>query len=291
VPPPSPSPLAAVVSLVAAMLSFQVGAAIAKQLIPAIGAPGTTALRIGLSALLLCLARRPWRRWPERSALPTLIAYGLSLGTMNFVFYMALKTIPLGIAVGLEFTGPLAVALLGSRRRLDLVWLAFAVLGLALLLPIADGGAALDRTGVMFALAAGVCWALYIVFGQQAGHRLGSAAPTWGLLIAACEIVPVGIADAGRAMFSWSVLPLGLGVAFLSSALPYSLEMTALRRLSSKTYGTFMAVEPALAALTGLILLHERLTTLQVIGITAVMIAAVGTLGNEPGVADVADGV
>jgi len=138
------SPLAATVSLVVAMISFQAGASVAKQLIPVVGAPGTTALRLGISALTLCLAQRPWRTIPSREAFPVVLAYGLSLGTMNFVFYNAIRTIPLGIAVGLEFTGPLAVALLGSRRRLDFLWLALAVIGLLFLLPIGGASSSLD---------------------------------------------------------------------------------------------------------------------------------------------------
>src|SRR4051812_45691250 len=276
----------AVAGLVAAMLSFQVGASLAKQLIPVVGAPGTTALRLGISALLLVVIARPWRAVPSRTALPVLVAYGLALGTMNFVFYMSLKTIPLGIAVGLEFTGPLSVALLGSRRRLDFLWLAFAVAGLALLLPTTRSAGTLDRAGVGYALAAGACWALYIVFGQRAGRAVGAAASTWGVLIAACEIVPIGAANAGTALVSPRVLPLGLAIAIMSSALPYTLEMIALRRLSMKTYGTFMSVEPALAALAGLAILHEHLPVVQWLGIGAVIVAAGGTLGHEERLAD-----
>lgn len=264
------------------MLSFQVGASIAKQLMPVIGAPATTGLRLGLSAIVLIVLRRPWRQLPARRHLPLLLAYGLSMGTMNFVFYEAIKRIPLGIAVGLEFTGPLTVALLASRRRLDFVWLALAVVGVALLLPMATADGALDPVGVGYALAAGVCWALYIVFGQRAGLAVGASASTWGVLIGACEIVPIGLADAGRAMFAPAILPLGLGVALLSSALPYSLEMMALRRLTAKTYGTLMSVEPALAALAGLALLGERLSATQWLGIAAVMVASIGTLEHEP---------
>jgi len=277
---------AALISLVVAMLSFQVGASVAKQLIPLVGAPGTTALRLGISALVMVVARRPWRSLPSRAAVPVLVAYGLSLGTMNFVFYQSLRTIPLGIAVGLEFTGPLAVALLGSRHRMDYLWVALAVLGLACLLPVTRASAHLDPSGVAYALAAGVCWALYIVFGKKAGHTHGAEASTWGMLIAAAAIVPIGVADAGRALLTADVLPRGFAVAMLSSALPYSLEMVALRRLSTKTYGTLMSVEPAIAALAGLLLLGEHLALLQWVGIGAVMVASVGTLGDEPSVTE-----
>jgi inner membrane transporter RhtA len=280
------SPFAATVCLIIAMASFQAGASIAKQLIPIVGAPGTTALRLGISALLLGVAARPWRTIPSRAALPVVLAYGLSLGTMNFVFYNAIRTIPLGIAVGLEFTGPLAVALFGSRRRLDFLWLALAVVGLLFLLPISGTSSSIDPTGVAFALAAGACWALYIVFGQKAGRAHGTSASTWGMIVGACLIVPVGLADAGTALFSPAILPMGLGVAVLSSAFPYTLEMVALRQLSAKTYGTLMSLEPALAALAGLLLLHERLTLTQWLAIGAVMIASVGTLGQESATAD-----
>ena len=277
----APSTAAAVVSLVVAMTSFQAGASIAKQLIPVIGAPGTTALRLGLSALIVCVLQRPWRSLPSRSALGVILVYGLALGTMNFVFYMALRTIPLGIAVALEFTGPLAVALAGSRRRTDFLWIALAVLGLLFLLPIARTERSLDPAGVAFALAAGVCWALYIIFGQKAGRAHGPSASTWGMLIAATFTVPLGVALTGRDLLSPAVLPMGLAVAVLSSAVPYTLEMIALRQLATKTFGTLMSLEPAVAALAGLLFLNERLTLTQWLAIGAVMVASMGTVRDE----------
>jgi inner membrane transporter RhtA len=278
----STSSFAAVVSVLVAMLSFQAGASIAKSLIPQIGAPGTTALRLAISALILCVVQRPWRSVPSRAAMPVVLAYGVALGTMNFVFYEALKTIPLGIAVGLEFTGPLAVALAASRRRLDLVWVALAVVGLLCLVPFDWSGVHLDPAGVGFALAAGAGWALYIIYGQKAGRAHGSTAATWGLLIAAIVIAPIGILDAGVGPLSGAVLPKGLAVAVLSSALPYSLERVALRRLSARVYGTLMSLEPAVAALAGLMLLQEQLSVTQWLGIAAVMIASAGALGHDP---------
>jgi inner membrane transporter RhtA len=272
----------AITSLLAAMLSFQVGASIAKGLITAVGAPGTTALRLGLSALMLCIMQRPWRDPPSRTHIRVILVYGVALGTMNFVFFTALSRIPLGIAVGLEFTGPLAVALFASRRRLDLLWLALAVIGVVCLLPIAPSASHLDAVGVAFALAAGACWALYIIYGQKAGRAHGPNASTWGLIVAAVLIAPIGVFDAGTALISKSVLPGGLAVAVLSSALPYTLEMRALRRLSAKSYGTLMSLEPALAALIGFLLLSERLSLLQWAGIVSVMVASLGTLGHEP---------
>jgi inner membrane transporter RhtA len=272
----------AVTAATVAMVSFQLGATFAKQLIPTLGSPGTTALRLGLSALLLVALQRPWRSMPARSAWPMLLAYGVSLGAMNSVFYLALRTIPLGVAVAIEFVGPLAVAVLASRRRIDYLWVALAAIGLSLLLPIAPGGTALDPAGVLYALLAGVGWALYIVFGQKAGQVQGASASTWGLVIAALLTVPVGIASAGTQLFDPAVLPFGLGVAIFSSALPYTLEMIALRRLSAKTFGTLMSFEPAIAALAGVAILSERLTPTQWLAIGAIICASVGAVAGEP---------
>ena len=277
-PPPTGT---AVLSAAIAMVSFQVGATFAKQLIPVIGAPGTTALRLGLSALILVVLQRPWRSMPSRSAWPVVAAYGVSLGAMNWVFYLALSRIPLGIAVAIEFVGPLAVAVWGSRRRLDYLWVGLAGIGLSLLLPLTDSGAALDPIGVLYALAAGVGWALYIIFGQKAGQAQGPSASTWGLIVAALLTVPVGVADAGARIVDSSILPFGFGVAIFSSALPYTLEMIALRRLSTKTFGTLMSFEPAIAAIAGVVLLHERLTLTQWTAIGAIVVASVGAVAGE----------
>jgi inner membrane transporter RhtA len=274
---------AAVLSATIAMVSFQIGATFAKQLIPVVGAPGTTALRLGLSALLLVVLQRPWRSMPSRSAWPVVLAYGVSLGAMNSVFYLALARIPLGIAVAIEFVGPLAVAVLASRGRLDYLWVGLAAMGLALLLPITESGASLDPVGVLYALAAGVGWALYIVFGQKAGRAHGPAASAWGMLIAASFTVPIGLALTGRGILSPAVLPMGFAVAVLSSAFPYTLEMIALRQLATKTFGTLMSLEPPIAALAGLVFLGERLTATQWVAVGAVMIASMGTVRDNHG--------
>jgi inner membrane transporter RhtA len=268
------------------MVSFQVGATFAKRLIPAIGAPGTAALRLGLSALLVLVLQRPWRSVPSRTAWPVVLAYGVSLGAMNAVFYLALRSIPLGIAVAIEFVGPLAVAVLASRRRLDYLWVALAGMGLSLLLPITQSGTALDRAGVFYALAAGVGWALYIVFGQKAGRAHGASASTWGLMIGALVTVPLGVAEAGTALVDPALLPLGVGVAIFSSALPYTLEMIALRRLSTRTFGTLMSFEPAIAACAGAVLLREQLAATQWLAIAAIVSASVGAVAGEPPHAD-----
>ena len=273
------APLAlAIGALLISMVSYQCGASLAKHLFPQVGAQGATAYRLGLSALMLLLWRRPWRRSGNRQRNGrALWGYGLSMGAMNLVFYMSLRTIPLGIAVALEFTGPLALALFGSRRWIDFVWIALVVAGLALLLPLRVQMQALDPVGVMYALAAGVGWALYIVLGKRAGAAYGADAVTWGTSIGALLAIPVGVAHAGGALLSPALLPYALGVAVLSSALPYSLEMIALTLLPARTFSTLLSLEPAIAAVAGAALLDERLSLLQWLAIMAIIVAAAGT--------------
>lgn len=212
----------------------------------------------------------------EAATWRSVVIYGMALGGMNLLFYMSVRTVPLGIAVALEFTGPLAVALLGSRRLIDFIWILLAVTGLALLIPLGGSGAAVDLTGASYALGAGVCWALYILFGQKAGAEHGVQTAALGVVIAAVFIAPVGIAHAGSALLNPGLIPAALGVAVLSTALPYSLEMIALTRLPARTFGTLMSIEPAIAALSGLIFLSETLTKTQWLAILAIIIASVG---------------
>ncbi|MGE3335679.1 MAG: EamA family transporter [Rhodospirillaceae bacterium] len=262
--------------LIVAMLSLQIGASIAKTLFPSIGSEGATTLRLVLSAALLTAVLRPWRARITKSNWRAVAVYGASLAGMNLAFYTALQTIPLGIAVALEFSGPMAVAMIWSRRPIDFLWVALAVAGLLLLLPISATSRALDPAGVMYALVAGVCWAIYIVAGQKAGSDHGRMTAVLGLIIAAALIAPVGISSAGAALFSWSVLPAGIAVAILSGALPYTLEMYALRRLPTHTFGTLMSLEPALGAVTGFILMRETLAPLHIGAIMIIVLASAG---------------
>jgi inner membrane transporter RhtA len=263
-----------------AMLSVQSGASIAKSLFPAVGAEGATTLRLGISAVIMTIVWRPWRAKIDRTNVWPLIGYGLVLGAMNLMFYLALRTIPLGVAVALEFTGPLTVALLQSRRAIDFLWILLAVGGLLLLLPLGRISAAIDLVGAAFALAAGVCWALYIVFGQKAGALHGGRAVALGTLIAAALVTPFGVAHAGAALLSQKILPIGLAVALLSSAIPYSLEMVGLTRLPTRTFGILMSLEPAIGALSGFLLLGERLATVQLVAIAAVIAASIGAVAT-----------
>ncbi|MGN6320337.1 MAG: threonine/homoserine exporter RhtA [Dyella sp.] len=270
--------LLAVGVLLIAMASYQCGAAIAKHLFPAVGAQGATAYRLGLGALVLLVLRRPWRMRRESGDWRALWGYGLSIGVMNLVFYLALNRIPLGIAVALEFTGPLALALFHSRRWVDVVWVALVAIGLVLLMPPGSTTTHLDPIGVVYALSAGVCWALYIVLGKKAGAKYGTDAVAWGTSIAALFAMPIGIAHAGQALFSLPLLPLALGLAILSSALPFTLEMIAMTRLPARTFGTLLSLEPAFAAMAGMIFLNEHLSTLQWSAIVAIIVASAGTV-------------
>ncbi|WP_240002554.1 EamA family transporter [Oleisolibacter albus] len=263
--------------LLASLLSQYVGAASAKSLFPQVGAEGVTALRVGIAAILLMLVWRPWRSPPAAGAWRTLVVYGLTLGLMNLSIYRAMQLIPIGIAIAIEVTGPLAVALLGSRRLRDFVWIACAMLGLSLLLPIGEAGSALDPRGVAFAVAAAVCWALYIIFGKRAASLPGGQAVAWGMLVAASFTVPVGLAHAGTALFAPGVLLVGLAVAVLSSMAPYSLEMLALKRLPGPVFGVIVSASPAVAAVIGFLMLGERLSPLQWLAIALVMLASAGS--------------
>jgi inner membrane transporter RhtA len=261
-------------ALLASMSSIQVGAALAQSLFPIVGAPGTTTLRVVLAALILLAIRRPSLKGLGGSDLRALVLYGVSLGLMNLCFYLALRTIPLGVAVAVEFIGPLVVAAASHRSRLDILWLALAVAGLALLAPF--GPRALDPTGLLLALAAGVFWGLYILFGQAAGRIGEGAASALGMTVAALVVLPFGLVAAGAKLADPALLPIALTVAVLSSALPYSLEMFALARLPKTTFGTLMSLEPAIGALSGWVFLHQQLTLRQGAAITAIVLASAG---------------
>lgn len=268
-----------------AMLSIQSGASLAKSLFPLVGAPGVTALRIVLGTAILVVIFKPWRlRIKKEQRLP-LLFYGLSLGAMNYLFYLSIQTIPLGIAVALEFTGPLAVALFSSRRPVDFIWVVLAVLGLWFLLPLGQSVSEIDLTGAALALGAGACWAVYILTGQRAGEEHGPATVALGSLIAAIVFVPIGMAQATESIWQWSVMPIGLAVAILSTALPYSLEMIALTRLPTRIFGTLMSMEPALAAISGMVFLGETLTLTQTLALCSIIAASMGstlTMRPEP---------
>lgn len=270
--------LVALVAVVVAMASVQVGASFAKQLFPAVGAAGTSALRLVFASLVLCAIGRSWRARPTRRDLALIAVYGGALGAMNLTFYLALRTLPLGLAVAIELMGPLAVAVLASRRALDLGWAALAAVGIVLVLPIREGAGAVDLVGAAWASCAALCWALYIVFGRRVGAATeGGVGTALGMVVATLVVVPFGVAEAGTRLLDPAILPAGFAVAMLSSAIPYSLEMIGLRRLPAHTFGVLMSLEPALAALAGWVVLGERLGAVHLVAIALVIVASVGS--------------
>jgi inner membrane transporter RhtA len=266
VPPPA--------QVLAGIVSVQVGAALAKQLFTTVGSTGTVALRIFFAAVVLLVVWRPSLRL-NRRAWAVVVSYGLVLGVMNLCFYLALAKIPLGVAVTIEFLGPLAVAIGGSRRWLDGLWALLAAGGVVLL---AEGGSGdLHLTGILFALAAAVCWAAYILLSAALGrHTTDGGGLALGMVLATVVVAPVGIAGTGTALFEPWVLAVGLGVALLSSVVPYSLELEALRRIPPKVFGVLMSLEPAVASLVGLVVLGEILGVSQWVAVLLVVAASAG---------------
>lgn len=255
------------------IVSVQLGSAVAKQLFGAVGSFGTVALRLFFAAVVLILVWRPPLRM-NRRAWMVVLGYGVTLGLMNLCFYLALARIPLGIAVTIEFLGPLAVALAGSRRWLDAFWAVLAAGGVVLLM---EGRGDLDVVGSLFALAAGTCWGLYILIGAALGrHTTEGDGLALGMAVAALVAVPFGVADSGAALVQPWVLVAGLGVALLSSVIPYSLDLEALRRIPPRVFGILMSLEPAMAALIGLVVLQESLHWAQWIAVLCVVAASAG---------------
>lgn len=263
--------------LLLAMLSIQSGASFAKKIFPVAGALGTSALRLTFAAIILCAIWRPWKVRLSREQLKEFVLYGASLGLMNLFFYLAIARIPLGIAVGIEFTGPLLITVLASKKILDYLWVLLAALGVFLILPIMDVSSSLDSWGIFYAFLAAFFWALYIIFGSRAG-KLSSPGivASMGMLVAALFVVPVGVAVDGAAMMNWSIIPIGIGVALFSSAIPYSLEMFALAKIPTKEFGILLSLEPVFAAFSGFIYLGERLNFIQWVAITLIIIASIG---------------
>ena len=264
------------------LITLCAGTSLAKGLFPYVGAEGTTTYRLVFSTLLLMAFWRPWRRaWTWADA-PLLVLFGATLGIMNLLFYNALKTVPFGLAIAVEFTGPLAVALWSSKKPLDFVWIVLAVAGMGLILPLGNTvGAnlqadAIDPLGIAYALGAGACWAVYIVIGQRVADRIGAFATPMGMLVAALVVTPLGISVAGTSLLNPEWMLAGLGIALLSSAIPYSLEMYSLKHLPKQTFSILLSLEPAVGALAGWLVLSEQLSTQQLCAIGLIMAASVG---------------
>ena len=259
-----------------AIISVQSGAAIAKTLFPELGAAATASLRIGISALILLAVYRPNLFKINASQWKVVIPYGLSLGAMNLIFYFAIERIPIGLAVTLEFIGPLVVAVLGSKRILDYLWVILAAAGIVLIAPWSDNG--VDLLGVLFALLAGALWAAYIVLGGKVSKIMkGGEAVAVGMLFATLLILPFGVLGNGFQNMTPNFFYLGIALALLSSAIPFTLEMKALGQLPARTFSILMSLEPAAASLCGLLFLQEYLTPNELIAVICVVTASIGS--------------
>ena len=267
--PPVPAVLLAIISV-------QCGAAIAKSLFPTIGAAGTASLRIGVSALILLLAYRPNLKAITREQWKIVVPYGLSLGAMNLIFYLAIERIPIGLAVTLEFIGPLLVAIIGSKRLIDYCWILLAAAGIVLIAPWSNER--IDPLGVLFALIAGGLWAAYIVLGGKISRIMndGQAVST-GMLFAAILILPFGFYENGLANLTPKLFGMGVALALLSSAIPFTLEMKALGQLPPRTFSILMSLEPAAASVCAFIFLQESLNFYEILAVFCVVAASVGS--------------
>ncbi len=267
--------------VLAAGFSVQFGAAIAVSLMPRAGAIGVVTLRLVASALVLLIVCRPKLRGHSRADWGTVLAFGIAMGAMNGLFYQAADRIPLGIAVTLEVLGPLALSVIASRRAVNALWAGLALVGV-FLLGGAGGLGSLDLVGAGFALAAGAMWAAYIVFSAKTGRRFPSAdGLALAMAVAALFSLPLGIAEAGSKLIVPSTMLLGLGVAVLSSVLPYTLELFALRRLPASTFAIMMSLEPAIATAAGFFVLHQGLSVTDAIAIALVIAASMGAVRTQ----------
>ncbi|GEA05325.1 threonine transporter RhtB [Alteromonas sp. KUL42] len=271
--------LSAIVSVLLAMVAIQSGASFAKQLFPIAGPEGTSALRAFFAAAILSIIFKPWKARLSPRGWRNVIFYGLCLGAMNIIFYLAIARIPLGIGVALEFTGPLAVAFFSARKKRDFAWVLLAVVGVCLLLPdIGTSPDSLDPVGVMLALTAGAFWAGYIVFGNKTGSEgSGGVTVTLGMLVAAFAIVPIGVISQGEVLLTPFALFMGVAVGVFSSAIPYTLEMNAMRNMPKQTFSIMMSVEPAIAAIAAFIIIDETLTVSQWFAVALVVVATAGS--------------
>lgn len=270
-------------ALVVLAISFaQTGSAVAAMVFSLAGPVGTVALRLGLSALVLWLLVRPSLRGISRLSWGAAAGYGLVLAAMNVLFYLAIDRIPLGTAVTLELLGPLTLSVIAGRRLLSLLWAVIA--GLGVLLLSWNPSETLDPLGVVFALGAGVMWACYILFTRAAGrHFSGLAGMTLGMSVGALAVVPFAVTTTGTVFLRPEVLLVGLAVALLSSTIPYALEMRALRTVPPSTFAVLLALSPAVAALSGLLLLGQDLGAAGYAGIVLVVVAGIGASRTKVG--------
>ena len=267
-------------ALVLSIISLCIGNSFAKGLFESVGPIGTTTLRLLFSTTFMLVFWRPWRIALTRSDLATIIPYGVCMVCMNSTFYLAIDRLPLGVTLAIQFSGPLTVAVLSSRSRFDFLWVFFALVGLYLLLwpgGPSDELVKLDPLGVVYALIAGAFWGLYILVGQRARLIHPGLITTYGFATASLLILPIGIISAGDSLINPNVLLFGLGIALLSSAIPFTLEIFSLRILPIKTFSIMVSLEPAVGALTGILILNEFLDLREWLAVMLIVFAAVGT--------------
>ncbi|MBD9700854.1 EamA family transporter [Streptomyces caniscabiei] len=276
-------PLGPVGLVLAGGISVQFGGALAVTLMPRAGALGVVTLRLAVAALVMLVICRPRLRGHSRTDWGTVIAFGVTMAAMNGLFYQAVARIPLGLAVTLEVLGPLTLSVLASRRALNVVWAGLALCGV-FLLGKGGGVGGLDPLGITFALAAGLAWALYIVFSARTGRRFPQAdGLALAMVVAAVLFLPLGIVESGGRLVEPTTLALGAAVAVLSSVLPYTLELVALRRLPASTFAILMSLEPAIAATAGFLILDQALTTVEALAIALVIGASMGAVRTQVG--------
>jgi inner membrane transporter RhtA len=268
----------AVFALFLGMVSLTSGAALAKSIFALLPPEGVTWLRLFFSAVALFVFLKGWRACITRQNLWPVLAYGSAIAGMNLFIYLAIETIPVGVAIAIELTGPLVVSAIFSKSRFDFFWVLLAAGGVYLLLPDNAATADLASEGTIYALIAGMFWGLYVVVGKKAGMAFGNRAAALGVLVAAIVVTPVFVVQVDMASLTLQVLGLGVVIALLSSAVPMFLEMVALRALPTKTYGVLSSGEPVVGALVGLIGLAELLTLPQIVGMCVIVSASVGTV-------------
>lgn len=271
-------------ALVLSMISISSGASLAKLMFETFTPQDVTVLRITVSAVILCLGLRAWDVRLSRQNLPAIISYGVTLAGMNLFFYLAIQTVQVAVVVAIEFTGPLCVAVMHSRNRVDFLWILLAAMGIYQLTPFSQTMSHSDLTGIMYALLAAFFWGAYIITGKKAGEHFGGKTPALGLVVASVFLMPVGGDSFTSITFNGDVITLILAMAFLASTCPLVLEMYALRNLPLKTYGIFSSCEPVVGAVISFIILNEQLSSSQLVGVGLIVLASIGSVLSIPSV-------
>lgn len=264
--------------LLIAIISIQIGATLVKSLFDVLGPIESASYRLIFATIILFIIFKPWKLVLNRNELISLVIYGVSLGSMNLFFYLALERIPQGVAVALEFTGPLAVACFLSKRIIDFLWPIIALIGIVLLIPFEVVEESLDKMGIIYALIAGAAWGLYIIYGAKSSHALsGGKITAMGMLFASFSVTPFAIINGNLSALTLELLPIIIIVSILSSALPYTLEMYSLKRIPPRDFGVLLSFEPAFAALFGVVFLKEHLLGQHYLGIIFIILASLGS--------------